>query len=91
MKERSSVCFHCGEYFDPDRPVCPHCGADRDYTYAEEPVETGRPDELDEAAYAEFLASEGLSGRPKGRFGCAATLFLSVSGLLWILLQSAAE
>jgi len=80
------VCFHCGEHFDAARLVCPHCGADRDHTYAEEPVETNRPDELDAEAYAEFLAAEGLADRPKSRIGCGAALLLSVSGLVWILL-----
>jgi hypothetical protein len=81
------VCAHCGEHFEEGKPVCPHCGADADYTYAEEPSEFdfATPD----PSYEEFLEKEGLAGPPRrpGRGFCVLLLAgPAISGLIWILL-----
>ena len=59
------VCANCGELYDAKRPVCPHCGADRDLTYAETPSETLESDwaEMDDAGYQAYLEKEGLAPR----------------------------
>jgi predicted nucleic acid-binding Zn-ribbon protein len=82
------VCDHCGELFEKGKLVCPHCGADADFTYAEEPNEFdfGTPDT---SSYEDFLENEGLapaSSRPKR--GLCALLVAGpvISGLIWVLL-----
>lgn len=82
--KKQHACFHCGELYDRDRPACPHCGADRDFTYAEAPTELVAPDE--DREYGDFLESEGLSDRPRARRGCGTMILVVVSGLLWLLL-----
>jgi len=60
------ACNNCGEVFDEGKLVCPQCGADADFTYAEEPNE--------------FDFSEAEES-PKTRAGCAVFLFvIGVSG-----------
>jgi len=55
------ACNNCGEVFDEGKLVCPHCGADADFTYAEEPNE--------------FEFSEAEES-PKTPSGCAVLLVL---------------
>ena len=84
--KKQHVCFHCGELYDAKKLVCPHCGADREHTYAGPPDELVVPGAMDDAGYEDFLESEGLSDKPKPRIGCGTGLYLFVSGLLWLLL-----
>jgi len=70
----SRVCAHCGEvYQGEDRLVCPHCGADADLTYAEEPNEF------------EFEGAEEAPPTPAGK-GCFGALLLGA--LLWAALEA---
>ncbi|MHC4957797.1 MAG: hypothetical protein ACYTGN_05425 [Planctomycetota bacterium] len=82
MKKRH-VCHHCGEHYPAGRANCPHCGADRDFTHAEDPAEFALPEAMDDAAYEDFLAGEGLKKR---RSGCAGALLLALVPIWWILL-----
>jgi hypothetical protein len=70
----SRTCAACGDVFEEEgRLVCPHCGADADLTYAEEP---------DEFAFA---ADEGEGeGSGEGK-GCGAAL-LAVAVGIWAIL-----
>jgi uncharacterized Zn finger protein (UPF0148 family) len=73
----SRTCSHCGEIFEEEgRLVCPHCGADVDLTYAEDPEE------------ADFEPEEGE--KPGGRepgdpapSGCALLPFMVA---IWAIL-----
>ena len=85
MKKRH-VCHHCGEHYPAKRPACPHCGADRDFTHAEDPEEFALPDEMDDASYKDFLAKEGLETGGKRRMGCGLPVLLLASAILLILL-----
>ena len=50
----------------PDGPVCPHCGADRDFTFAPEPTaELEGWGEADDHGYQAYLEREGLVRRPE--------------------------
>jgi predicted nucleic acid-binding Zn-ribbon protein len=78
-------CAHCGELFDDaSKLVCPHCGAEVDFTYGEAPDY----DPADEPSYEETLEREGLSGGPKT--GCLllllapAALFPAILSLLLV-------
>jgi hypothetical protein len=73
----SRTCFHCGEVFEGEPLVCPHCGADAGLTYAPEPLEH-EFEEDEEAAYRATLEAEGLSGKK----GCAVVLFLPLAAVL---------
>ena len=68
--KKQHVCFHCGELYDATKPACPHCGADREHTYAETPDELVVPEAMDDAGYGDFLESEGLSDKPRPRIAC---------------------
>jgi hypothetical protein len=81
------ICAHCGEVFPEGKLVCPHCGADADFTHAEEPseFELGPP----EPSYEEFLENEGLaqpSRRPKRGLCVLLVAGPAISGLIWVLL-----
>jgi hypothetical protein len=81
------VCAHCGELFASGRLVCPHCGADADLTYTEDPTEFdfSSPD----PSYEEFLEQEGLAGpsrRPKRGLCVLLLAGPAISGLIWALL-----
>ena len=85
------VCFHCGEFYDARRLVCPHCGADRDMTYAETPPEAleGGWSQMDDAAYQAFLKQEGLAPRrtvSRKPLWWGLLALLLVSGLILLLL-----
>ena len=58
------ACFHCGELFEEGKLVCPHCGADADFTYAEEPNE--------------FAFDEPDEPEPQKRAGCSVLLLALV-------------
>jgi predicted nucleic acid-binding Zn-ribbon protein len=81
------VCAHCGEVFQEGKLVCPHCGADADFTFAED------PDEFDfgavDPSYEEILEKEGLappSRRPKRGLCVLLLAGPVISGLIWVLL-----
>ena len=85
------ACFHCAELFDSRKLVCPHCGADRDLTYAEEPTGLQRWGESDDKAYQEFIEREGLDGRsrrpvPARSFWWMLVAIAAISGLILLLL-----
>lgn len=69
------VCAHCGELFAEGKLVCPHCGADADFTWAEE------PNEFDFAT----ADSPSEAGPPRRGF-CAVCLAGAISGLIAVLL-----
>ena len=84
---KQEICGHCGELFEKGKLVCPHCGADADFTYAEEPNEFdfGAAD----PSYEEFLENEGLAPpSPRPKRGLCALLLAGpvISGLIWVLL-----
>jgi len=85
----TQVCAHCGELFDEGKIVCPHCGADSDFTHAETPSEfefdaPGAPGDDD---YERFLEREGLAApSPRKKGLCALAVFLPGGVLLWLLL-----
>ena len=87
----SRVCAHCGEMYAEERLNCPHCGADADLTYVDDPGWVDGPG-TEEVAYEEFLEKEGLkepetgAKRRSGGGGCALVLAGgTISGLLWLL------
>ncbi|MHC4930797.1 MAG: hypothetical protein ACYTGV_01215 [Planctomycetota bacterium] len=86
------VCAHCGKMYPEERINCPHCGADADLTYVEDPPWMADP-RTEEEVYEEFLEQEGLAEpkhRPKPgsrRGGCALVLAGgTISGLIWLLI-----
>jgi hypothetical protein len=90
----SPVCSHCGRGFPPGRTACPHCGAEEaaDWQEDDEAVDLDLPEAMDEDAYADFLADEGLAPAPPGRrrpgpFALALGLLaaLAISGLAYLL------
>jgi len=81
----SQPCFHCGELFDPEgKLVCPHCGADVDFTYAEDPSDLLVEDEGE--GYEDFLRREGLAPEKRGRGCLLALLAAPFFGLVLLLL-----
>lgn len=82
------VCAHCGELFEEGKLVCPHCGADEDMTYAETPYELAHEDPgMDEAAYQQLLAEEGLADEePSGKRRGCALLAAAVAVPIWLFL-----
>lgn len=70
------VCAHCGELFPKGKLVCPHCGADADFTWAEEPSE-----------FDFGTADPSPEPRPPKRGLCVVCLAgPAISGLVWVLL-----
>ena len=84
----STVCANCGRVYDESgKLVCPHCGADVDLTHAEPSHEMSFDDpRMDDDAYRDFLADEGLGPRRKRPFRIGAflaALFLVVLVLIF--------
>ena len=78
--------------YPEERLNCPHCGADADLTYVEDPAWVADPHDKGDA-YQDFLRREGLAeseSRPgKGRTGGGCALMLAggtISGLIWLLI-----
>jgi len=92
-----TICSYCGGGVPPGKPACPHCGSDAETGWKpEDPsAEVELPDVMDDDAYADFLADEGLAPRAPGRrrdgrpsswaIFLALLALASLTGLLWIL------
>lgn len=83
------VCAHCGGIFPEGKLACPHCGADADFTHAEEPSEFDFGTTEPSSSYEEFLEKEGLAEPPQRPKRGSCVLLLAgpaISGLIWVLL-----
>jgi len=70
----SRVCAHCGEVYEgEDRLVCPHCGADVDLTYVQEPSE---------------FDFEGGDEPPAGTEGTGCAGVLLLGGVIWAVVEA---
>ena len=87
-----AACFHCGELYDAKLLVCPHCGTDREFPYAETPPETVVEDssQLDDTASRDFLEKEGLAPRrhrvSRKPLWWGLLILAAISGLFLLLL-----
>ena len=83
------ICAHCGEPFEEGKLVCPHCGADADYTWAETPseFEFDAPTGPSDRDYERFLEREGLTAPKARKRGlCVLAVLLVPGAALWLVL-----